>query len=159
MTIDEIMDVVHSHGVNLVEVTGGEPLLHKNVHPLMSRLCDEGHEVLLETSGSLDISDVDPRVRIIMDLKPPGSGEEHRNRYENIEALKEIDEVKFVIADEKDYQWSVSQCEENALPDKQRVIFSPVHGVLEPHLLSQWVLRDRLNVTIGLQLHKLLHVE
>jgi 7-carboxy-7-deazaguanine synthase len=158
-TLNDLIDKVNSYGVQLVEITGGEPLLQATVHPLMTRLCDDGYEVLLETSGSLDVTPVDPRVKIIMDLKPPGSGEVERNRYENLTVLKPTDEVKFVIADEPDYQWSVEQCRTGNLFEQQHIIFSPVHGVLDPQLLSQWVLRDRLNVSIGLQLHKLLGLE
>lgn len=158
-TIDEILGRVASYDCKLVEITGGEPLLQPPVHQLMTRLCDAGHEVLIETSGSLDIAPIDPRVRIIMDLKPPGSGEVEKNRWANIEALKPSDEVKFVLLDRADYDWSVATCKEHGLFEGATVIFSPVHGVMDAHALSNWILEDRLPVRLGLQIHKFLDVE
>lgn len=159
-SIDEIVERVRAYGCELVEITGGEPLLQKTVHPLMSRLCDEGFSVMIETSGSLDISPIDPRVHIIMDLKPPGSGEEAKNRYANVEHLKADDEVKFVIADRTDYDWAVAKIAEFDLCQKvSEVVFSPVHASLDPHTLAEWILADRLRVRLGLQIHKYLSVE
>ncbi len=158
-SLDDIVEEVRSYGCGLVEITGGEPLLQPPVHALMSRLCDEGFEVLIETSGSLDIAPIDDRVTVVMDLKAPGSGEEAKNRYANVEALKATDEVKFVIADRTDYEWSRAKCEEFALFRRCNVIFSPVHGVMDAHELSGWILEDKLAVRLGLQLHKFLDVE
>lgn len=158
-TISDIVEEVAGYGCRLVEITGGEPLLQRPVHALMTRLCDEGYEVLLETSGSLDISPVDRRVRVIMDLKPPGSGEVAKNRWENVAALKPTDEVKFVILDRADYAWALAACREHGLFERANVIFSPVHGVMDAHELSTWILEDRLPVRLGLQLHKFLDVE
>jgi 7-carboxy-7-deazaguanine synthase len=157
--LDAIVDEVAAHGCKLVEITGGEPLLQPAVHPLMTRLCDEGYEVLIETSGSLDIAPIDPRVTVIMDLKPPGSGEVNKNLWSNIEALKPTDEVKFVILDRVDYDWSVAACREHRIFERAHVIFSPVHGVMDAHTLSNWILEDQLPVRLGLQLHKFLEVE
>ena len=158
-TIDDIVSEVEHHACNLVEITGGEPLLQPAVHELMARLCDEGFEVLIETSGSVDISPIDARVRVIMDLKPPGSGEVAKNLWSNIDALKATDEVKFVLADREDYDWAVSTCSEHGLHDRADVIFSPVHGSLEAGKLANWILQDHLRVRLGLQIHKFLGVE
>ncbi len=158
-SIDDIVEQVRGYGCDLVEITGGEPLLQPPVHALMARLCDEGHEVMIETSGSLDVSPIDERVKVIMDLKPPGSGEVEKNRWQNIDALKPSDEVKFVILDRKDYDWSVEICREHDLFARCNVIFSPVHGDMDAHELSQWILEDQLPVRLGLQIHKFLDVE
>ncbi len=158
-TFDDVMEEVEGHGCKLVEITGGEPLLQPTVLPFMKRLCDEGYEVLIETSGSLDISEIDPRVCIIMDLKPPGSGEVQKNRWENIEHLKPTDEVKFVILNREDYEWAVETVRKHELTTRSNVIFSPVHGVQDAHQLANWILEDQLNVRLGLQIHKFLDVE
>ncbi|MGM0555456.1 MAG: radical SAM protein [Myxococcota bacterium] len=158
-SIDQIMGTVADYGCNLVEITGGEPLLQPGVHDLMTRLCDEGYEVMIETSGSLDIEPVDERVRIIMDLKAPGSGEVDKNLYENLEHLKATDEVKIVILDREDFDWAVQVLREYRLADRAEVIFSPVHGELEPGVLSQWIIEERLPVRLGVQLHKYLGME
>lgn len=158
-SIDDIMEIVAGYGCNLVEVTGGEPLLQPAVHEFMKRLCDENYEVMIETSGSLTIEEIDPRVRIIMDLKPPGSGEVEKNLYENIPLLKRTDEVKFVILDRVDYDWSKEKISEYSLTDISDVIFSPVHGELDSGKLAEWVLEDQLKVRLGLQIHKFLGVE
>ena len=129
------------------------------VHDLMKRLCDDGYEVLIETSGSVDISKIDERVRVIMDLKPPGSGEVDKNLWSNVDALKSSDEVKFVILDRTDYEWSVEAVKEHDLSRRAHVIFSPVHGEMDAHTLSNWILQDKLDVRLGLQLHKFLGVE
>lgn len=158
-SLDDIVDEVRGHGCKLVEITGGEPLLQPPVHDLMTRLCDEGFEVCIETSGSLDIAPIDPRVTVIMDLKAPGSGEVAKNRYENVEHLKPIDEVKFVILDRADYDWAKQQMAEHALAERCHVILSPVHGQMDAHELSGWILEDKLPVRLGLQIHKFLDVE
>jgi 7-carboxy-7-deazaguanine synthase len=139
----------------LVEITGGEPLLQKNVLPLMTRLCDHGKQVLIETSGAHDISPVDPRVHRIMDLKTPGSGESDRNRLVNIGYLTKRDEVKFVIGSREDYLWSKQQVGDFDLPGRcGTVLFSPIFGRIEPRQIVEWILEDRLNVRFQLQMHK-----
>jgi 7-carboxy-7-deazaguanine synthase len=157
--IEEILARVASYGCPVVEITGGEPLLQPAVHDLMGTLCDKGYTVLIETSGSLDISTIDPRVVVIMDLKAPGSSEVSKNRLENIEHLKAGDELKFVILDRADYDWSLGMLESFDLTGRASVIFSPVHGKLDAHLLGQWILEDKLDVRLGLQLHKFLEME
>lgn len=155
-TREELLDEVAAYGCPLVEVTGGEPLLQPGVLPLLSDLCDLGHEVLLETGGGLDITGVDPRVRRIVDVKCPGSGEAENNRWENLEDLRPTDEVKLVLAGETDYRWAVGVLEERRLAERCPVLFSPVAGELEPRELAEWILRDRLPVRFQLQVHKLL---
>ncbi|MCX7145121.1 MAG: 7-carboxy-7-deazaguanine synthase QueE [Sulfuritalea sp.] len=137
-------------------VTGGEPLAQKNCLPLLLALCDAGHSVSLETSGALDIGDVDPRVARIVDLKAPGSGEAAKNRWENIDLLTPEDELKFVLASREDYDWAVSACHQRRVFERCPVLFSPVQGQLDPAQLAQWILDDRLPVRFQLQLHKVL---
>ncbi len=151
-----IVDRVAEYGVRHVTVTGGEPLAQKNVLPLLNALNDAGHEVSLETSGALDIAPVDPRTVIVMDIKTPGSGEAERFHAANIEHLKPIDQVKFVLVDRADYDWAVARLAEYRLPERCEVLFSPAHGQLEPRDLADWILTDRLPVRFQLQLHKLL---
>lgn len=154
-TLSEIGTAVASFDCPLVEITGGEPLLQKNVLPLMSMLCDAGHTVLLETSGAHDISLVDPRVHRIMDLKTPSSGEVQRNRFENIEHLTQRDEVKFVIGSREDYDWSRGQLRRFDLPSRLRaVLFSPIFGRIEPRQIVDWIVEDKLPVRFQLQMHK-----
>ena len=144
-----------SFGTPLVELTGGEPLLQGGAIPLLRELCDSGRTVLLETSGERDISEVDPRVHRIMDLKAPGSAESHRNRWENIEHLTQQDEVKIVLADRADYVWAKSVIEEHGLVGRvHAVLLSCVWGELDPKDLVQWVLADELPVRVQLQMHK-----
>lgn len=154
-TIDEVLAEVLAYGCPLVEVTGGEPLLQPAVHPLMTRLADAGLEVLLETGGGLDIAPVDPRVRRIVDVKCPGSGEAEQNRWANLDLLRPTDEVKFVITDAADYAWAKQVLARHDLAARCPVHFSPVWGRLAPELLSAWILADRLPVRLGLQLHKI----
>ena len=156
MEIEEILQQVKAYRAPMVTVTGGEPLAQKACVELLGALCDEGYEVSLETSGALDISDVDYRVVIVMDLKTPASGEERKNRYENLPLLKPIDQVKFVICDEQDYQWSKQQIADHQLAGKCELLFSPCHGRMEGRTLADWILRDRLPVRFQLQLHKIL---
>jgi 7-carboxy-7-deazaguanine synthase len=158
-SLDDIVAEVEGYGCKLVEITGGEPLLQPDVHPLMTRLCDAGFEVLIETSGSLDIAPIDDRVRVIMDLKAPGSGEVDKNRWENIEELAPTDEVKIVLLDRADFDWAVEACREHDLFERVDVHFSPVHGELEAHTLANWILEARLPVRLNLQIHKFLGVE
>jgi len=156
MTLDAILHDVEGFTTNHVTVTGGEPLAQRPCRSLLRRLCDAGYAVSLETSGAVDITDVDQRVRIVMDLKTPASGEMEKNRYENIAQLKSSDEVKFVIRDRADYEWSRDVLRQHELPARCDVLFSPVYGVLPPRTLAEWVLADRLPVRVQIQLHKLL---
>lgn len=156
MRVDDVIDRVLSYGCPLAEVTGGEPLLQPGVHTLMSGLCDRGLEVLLETGGGLDISGVDPRVRRIVDLKCPASGEAANNHWPNIEALRRTDEVKFVLADRGDYEWARDALRRHRIDRLCTVHLSPVWGALEPAELAAWVLEDRLPARVSMQLHKAL---
>jgi len=152
----DIFEEVARHQARHVTVTGGEPLAQTECHTLLTGLCDAGYRVSLETSGAIDISVVDPRVVRVMDLKTPGSGEQEKNLYANIEHLQASDQVKFVITDEADYLWSCEQLERWGLTERCEVLFSPVAGGLPPTQLADWILRDRLDVRFQLQLHKLL---
>ncbi len=144
-------------GTPLVEVTGGEPLLQAGVVPLLRELCDVGRTVLLETGGHRDVSQVDPRVRKIIDLKAPGSGETAHNRMDNLRYLTPRDELKFVLADRADYDWMRAVIAERELAALgPRLLASPVHGALDPRELVAWILADRLPVRLNLQLHKYL---
>ncbi len=153
--VAEILSEALSFDCPLVEVTGGEPLLQKNVHPLMTALCDAGRTVLIETSGAHDIGTIDPRVHRIMDLKTPSSGECARNRWKNIPLLEQRDEVKFVIGSREDYEWSRSQVREHSLVERCGcVLFSPIFDRIEPVAIVDWILEDRLPVRFQLQMHK-----
>jgi 7-carboxy-7-deazaguanine synthase len=154
--IDEVVARVAAFGVHRVCVTGGEPLAQKRCLALLEALCNAGHEVSLETSGALDIAEVDPRVRRVMDLKAPGSGEVERNLWSNIAHLQASDQVKIVLADRQDYDWAVARVREHALSARCPVLFSPVQGKLAPRDLADWILADRLPVRFQMQLHKLL---
>lgn len=155
MTIDAIVDEVARLGLPLVEVTGGEPLAHPGCAELLTRLCDANFTVLLETSGAFDVSPVDPRVIKILDIKCPGSGMADRNTWENLGRLSPADEIKFVLADRADYEWARHIIERNpVLRDGRPVLFSPVHGQLEPGELGDWIVADRLPVRLQIQLHK-----
>lgn len=152
----QVLDQVAAFGVRHVCVTGGEPLAQKACLPLLAALCEAGYSVSLETSGALDMAEVDPRVSRIMDLKAPGSGEAHRNRLENLPLLRPHDEVKIVLADEADYAWAKARIAEFDLAARCPVLLSPVQGRLDPATLAEWILRDRLPVRFQLQLHKVL---
>jgi len=153
----EVLEQALSFGTPLVEVTGGEPLLQPGAIPLLKELCDAGRTVLLETSGERDISDVDPRVHRIMDLKAPGSEESHRNRWENIEQLSTRDEVKIVLADRADYKWARAAIREHDLAERvNAVLLSCVWGELDPKELVGWVLEDSLPVRVQMQMHKVI---
>ena len=156
-SVDEIFNEVLAFDCSLVEVTGGEPLLQKNVLPLMTALCDADRTVLIETSGAHDISRIDPRVHRIMDLKTPSSGESKRNLYSNIACLNNRDEVKFVVGSREDYEWSREQIERHRLNDRVRaVLLSPVFGAIEPRQIVEWMLADGLQARFQLQIHKLI---
>lgn len=156
VSLQSVVADVASHGIHTVCVTGGEPLAQSACLPLLTALCDAGHSVSLETSGAIDISNVDPRVSRIMDLKAPGSGEVTRNRMENIALLTRHDELKIVVADEADYAWAKQRIAEYDLPGRCTVLLSPVAGRLDPAKLAEWIVRDRLPVRFQLQLHKIL---
>ena len=154
MSFDEVLDTVAAFESGFVTVTGGEPLAQKNCVELLRRLCDSGYSVSLETSGAMDVSEVDPRVARILDIKTPGSGEVERNRLENLEYLTSNDQIKFVICDRDDYDWVCGLVKERELTDHFEILFSPSHGQLPPDTLADWILADRLPVRLQLQVHK-----
>jgi 7-carboxy-7-deazaguanine synthase len=162
MTLDEIVAEVETIGTPLVEITGGEPLAHPNAFPLAKRLADRGFTVLVETSGAFDVSELDPRVRVIMDLKCPGSGESARNLWSNLDHLGPEDEVKFVVADRADYEWTRDIIRDRGLGAAVRegrlkaLLVSPVWGGIDLEQLAGWILEDRLPVRFQMQLHKLI---
>ena len=154
--IDDIVEEVAKYETRHVCVTGGEPLAQKRCLSLLVALCDAGFDVSLETSGALDVSDVDARVSRVMDLKAPGSGESARNLWSNLDALTAHDQIKFVLADRADYDWACVALREHALAQRCDVLFSPVWSKLAPRDLAQWILDDRLPVRMQVQLHKIL---
>ena len=154
--IDAILHQVRSYGVRHVCVTGGEPLAQKRCVILLQRLCDAGFEVSLETSGALDVSEVDPRVSRIVDIKTPGSGEVARNHWANLPELTRHDQIKFVICSREDYDWAAELVQREALDTRCTVWFSPSKGQLNERDLADWIVADRLPVRFQLQLHKLL---
>lgn len=156
LSLDDILARTAAFGVRHVTVTGGEPLAQKSCLPLLTRLCDAGYEVSLETGGALDVARVDPRVIKVMDLKTPGSGEVERNRWCNLEHLNPRDQIKFVLCDRADYEWAREQLVKYGLPEICEVLFSPVQGRLAPRELADWVVADRLPVRFQIQLHKYL---
>ena len=153
MELDDVIAQVKSYGTKLVEITGGEPLAQEESFELIKRLCDDGFEVLIETSGSIDIAPVDERAKTILDIKCPGSGEMEKNRWENIDQLRPHDEIKFVIADRTDYDWARRVVEERDL-GRWTVLFSPVWGEMEMKSLAEWMLADRVPARLQTQLHK-----
>ena len=156
MGLPDILRQVAEYAPHYVTVTGGEPLAQKNCLPLLRALCDAGYEVSLETGGALDISRVDARVKRVVDIKTPASGEVGKNLWENLELLTHHDEIKFVVCDEHDYQWAKKIVLEHHLTGKCPVLLSPAHGTLDATQLAEWILRDRLPVRLQVQLHKLL---
>jgi 7-carboxy-7-deazaguanine synthase len=155
-TVGQVVDRVETYRCTLVEVTGGEPLLQPEAIDLMRALLARGHDVLVETGGSLPIEHVPDGVRRIVDIKCPGSGESHRNRWENLDALRPGDELKFVIADRADYDWAVGVLRARELHEKAPVLFSAVQDKVLAGELARWVLDDRLPVRLQLQMHKIL---
>lgn len=149
----DVLAKVASYGCNLVEVTGGEPLAQKEAFGLIRALCDAGYEVLIETSGSIDVSPVDPRARLILDIKCPGSGESENNLWPNLDRIGPRDEIKFVIADRADYEWTRDVIRTRGL-ERRSVLLSPVWGELDLKSLAEWMLADRLNARLQTQLHK-----
>lgn len=155
-SIEEIVDVTRSYPTRHVTVTGGEPLAQRECPTLLTRLCDAGYDVSLETSGALDIAGVDARVARIVDIKTPGSGEAERMRWDNLDVLTPRDELKFVLCDAADYAWARQVVRERRLHERSAVLFSPAWGRLEARDLAEWILRDGLPVRMQMQLHKLL---
>ena len=155
LSVDDVIAQVDRFSCNLVEITGGEPLLQREVYPLMARLLESGRTVMLETGGHLSIADVPPRVIRIVDVKCPGSGEAAKNYWPNLDLLTKDDEVKFVIRDREDYEFARAVVAKHGLVARTRaVLFSPVHGVLPAKDLAAWILADRLEVRLQLQAHK-----
>ena len=154
LSLDEILSAVRRHGCRLVEVTGGEPLMQEGVYDLMTRLCDEGYETLLETGGSLDIGRVDPRVTRIVDFKCPSSGMAKKNLWENVRYLNDCDEVKFVIGNREDFDWSLARIREHDLERRGRILMSVVFGELAPRELAGWILESGVGARMQLQMHK-----
>jgi len=152
----DIMAEVAQHGARYVTVTGGEPLAQKECETLLRELCDAGYDVSLETGGAMDISRVDERVSVILDLKTPGSGEVEKNLWENLAHIKARDEIKFVLCSRDDYDWARKAIVEHALDKKCSVLFSPVYQQVNPTELAEWVLQDKLPVRMQVQLHKIL---
>lgn len=155
MSVEEVLEKVASFGIELVEITGGEPLLQKQVPELAQKLLDRNYTVLLETSGERDVAIVDKRVVKIMDLKCPGSGESHRNRWENLDHLTQNDEVKFVVKDRLDYEWARDTIRKYTLQKRTGILMSPVFGEMDFQTLVNWILEDRLPVRFQVQLHKI----
>ncbi len=156
MSISAILTQLSGYQTNYITVTGGEPLAQPACLALLSACCDAGYSVSLETSGALSILGIDSRVIIVMDIKTPGSGEVERNDWSNLEHLTSKDEVKFVLCDLKDYQWAVEIIKNKRLDLICSILFSPVHGKLDPTILATWILHDQLPVRMQIQLHKLL---
>ena len=154
MTLEEVLAAVGRWPCRFVTVTGGEPLAQPDVHPLMTRLASDGYDVQLETSGALDISPVDRRVRVILDVKAPGSGMEERMDWENLDRLKAGDEMKIVLVDRADYDWAVALLARRPPRTDVPVLLSPVHGALDPKELAGWMTHDGVSARMQLQIHK-----
>jgi len=153
-SIESVVQQVEDMGIELVEVTGGEPLAQRQATPLIQALLDRGHTVLVETSGSIDIGAVPEGAHVIMDLKPPGSGEVESNDMDNIDRLRSGDEVKFVLASREDYEWSRDVVTKYGLDERVPVLFSTAFGLLDPAKVSDWLCEDKLAVRLQLQMHK-----
>ena len=162
MTFPEILDKVRSHSAKVVEVTGGEPLSHKAAFPLIKLLLDDGYTVLVETSGAFNVAPVDDRAHIIMDLKCPGSGEVGKNMWSNLDHLSGKDEIKFVVKDREDYEWTRDTIRDRGLDTRldegtlRALLVSPVWGDIDLEALTGWILEDGLPVRFQVQLHKLI---
>jgi 7-carboxy-7-deazaguanine synthase len=156
MSVDDVVARTLALGDDLVEITGGEPLLQLEVYPLMSRLADAGKTVLLETGGAVDTSAVDPRVHVILDLKTPGSGEVEANVWSNLKRLRPTDELKFVLCDRADFDWAVNVVREHRLTERCPVLFSAAFGQVSPTELAGWILESHLPIRLQLQQHKIL---
>ncbi|WP_133130964.1 7-carboxy-7-deazaguanine synthase QueE [Legionella yabuuchiae] len=156
ISYDEILGRIAEYNCLNVCITGGEPLAQPGCFDLMTELCDKGYFVSLETSGARDISPVDKRVMVVMDLKTPDSGECEKNLYTNLDHLKKTDQIKFVLCSREDYQWALTIIETHQLQQKAQILFSPSWGQLEPKILADWIVGDQINVRFQLQLHKIL---
>ena len=156
MSIDSVIKKVKEYKTNYITVTGGEPLAQKSCWDLLKTLCDEGYSVSLETGGGLSINNIDSRVKIILDIKTPNSGESESNFWENLLIIKPSDEIKFVIENREDYEWSKNILLSKDLFLKVPIIFSPVYKKLKPKKLSEWILKDNLPVRLQIQLHKII---
>ena len=156
MSLTQIIQRVQSYSAPLVELTGGEPLAQPATLTLMKQLIDLNKQVMIETSGSIDIQSIDPQVHIIMDIKCPDSGMASHNRYTNFAHLKSTDEIKFVIASSQDFQWAVQLVSEYNLLSQFVVLFSPAFGLLKPADLSAWILESSLDIRLNLQIHKMI---
>jgi len=152
--MEDILTEIKKYDCDVVEITGGEPLIQKEVLPLMQILCDSGYKVLIETGGSLPIENIDQRVHVIMDLKCPSSKMMKKNRYENLQFIKPIDELKFVIGSREDYEWSKEIIEKYQLQGRCEILFSVVFESLKPVELVNWIIEDSLKVRFQLQMHK-----
>jgi 7-carboxy-7-deazaguanine synthase len=156
LTDEDILRKIRAFDCSLVEITGGEPLAQSACFPFVSKLCDNGYTVLIETSGAFDITSVDPRAHVILDIKCPGSGMTDRMHWPNVQQLSAKDEAKFVLANRADYDWAREVIGQYDLANRCTVLFSPVFGALELRHLAEWVLADRLPVRVQTQLHKLI---
>lgn len=156
MSMDDIMSSIKKYDTRYVTVTGGEPLAQKEVLNLLKTLADSDYEVSLETGGGLSIKEVDPRVKIILDIKTPESGEEKKNHWENLEVINSKDEIKFVLCSRGDYEWAKQILDQYQLTEKCEILFSPVYQKLNATDLGNWILKDQLHVRMQIQLHKLL---
>ena len=154
MTPEQIEHAVARHNCRFVTITGGEPLLQGEVFPLMRRFADAGYDLQVETSGAVDIGKVDPRVRVILDIKTPASGMMDRMDWKNLQRLKTGDEVKFVLMDRADYDWSIRLLGETRLPEGVPALLSPAHGRLDPKDLAEWMKRDAVQARLQIQIHK-----
>lgn len=157
LTEDEIMNKVALIGINLVEITGGEPLLQGGVYHLMKRLLNDGYKVLIETNGTMSIKEIDSRAVVILDIKTPGSGMREEMDLANFDYIKHSDEIKFVITDRMDYEWSKDMIYKYGLRDKCNILLSPAFGILSPETLAKWMIEDRLEVRLNLQVHKYIY--
>jgi len=151
---DSIIKEVKKAGIELVEITGGEPLLQKGAGSLIKRLLDEGFDVLVETNGSLSIKDINKRAIVILDIKTPGSGMADKMDFSNIDYIKPDDEIKFVITNRQDYEWTKNIISKYYLADISHVLLSPVYGMLDPQDLIRWMIEDNINASLNLQIHK-----
>jgi len=155
-SFEQILEAIKPYQTEYITVTGGEPLAQADCIPLLKTLCDKGYDVSLETSGAIDVSPVDSRVSKVMDLKTPDSGEADKNLWENITHLTANDQIKFVICSRDDYDWAKTMMDIHGLTECCDILFSPIHGELEPRELADWIIEDQLNVRFQLQLHKYL---
>lgn len=154
---NEIINEITLIGANFVAITGGEPLLQEGTFHLIERLLGEGHKVLIETNGTLSIKDIDPRAIIVLDVKTPGSGMSEDIDVSNFDYIKPTDEIKFVITDKADYEWSKDKINRYKLKSRCQILFSPAFGKLDPESLVKWMLEDRLDVRLNLQMHKYIY--